>query len=125
MIENLVENLSFISLTWQILTPMIFMLADIITGLSQAIINKNVDTSKMRVGLIHKMLLILIILLSLVIDIAFNISFISRIVCVYLTIMEIISISENMTKAGIDLGKLSNILKIKWEGDEKKNGEIN
>lgn len=112
-INILIERLDFSSVLWQISVPLIFSLADIITGYLQAVINKNVDSQKMRVGLLHKCLIILVIILSFVIEIAFNIGYISKVVCIYVFLMETVSILENLKKAGIDIGKLSNILKDK------------
>ncbi len=114
-VNEIINNLNFSSIIWQILTPIIFSLADIITGFIQAVINKNVDSSKMRTGLLHKILIILIVLLSFVLDMAFSLTFVSKIVCGYVVIMEIMSITENLSKAGIDIGKLTDILKIKRE----------
>ena len=69
----------------------------------------------MREGLLRKILLILIVILSFIFQYAFNIPAISKVVCIYLIIMEIISILENLKKAGIDLGKLGELLKVKRE----------
>ena len=66
------------------------MVADIITGLIQAVINKTLDSQKMREGLLRKALLILIIILSFVSQYAFNIPAVSKIVCIYIIVMEII-----------------------------------
>ena len=117
-IDVLIKSLNFSSIVWQILTPVLFNVADIITGFIQAIINKNVDSSIMRTGLLHKILIILVIILSFIIDITFSLPFISKIVCIYVIVMELISILENISKAGIDLGKLAEIIKIK-KGEEE------
>lgn len=69
----------------------------------------------MREGLLRKILLILIMILSFIFQYAFNIPIISKAVCIYLIVMEIISILENLKKAGIDLGKLGELLKVKAE----------
>ena len=114
-ILEIVQNLNFTNLFWQILTPLLFSFADIITGYIQAVINHNVDSQKMRVGLYHKALLILVIFLSFVIGLAFNIMSIAAIVCTYIVVMEIVSIIENLKKAGIDVGWLSEIVKDKTE----------
>ena len=100
--EDFFIHLNFSNLMWQIITPLIFSLCDILTGYLQALINKNVNSSKMRIGLIHKMLLIITMFLSFVISFAFNISYISIGVCVYICVMELSSILENIKKAGID-----------------------
>lgn len=77
----------------------------------------------MREGLLRKILLIVVIILSFIFQYAFNIPIISKVVCIYLIVMEIISIMENLKKAGIDLGKLGELLKIKTE-DETINVNI-
>ena len=114
-LETIINNLHFTSLLWQVLATLIFMVGDIISGFVSALIQKNVDSQKMREGLLRKMLLILIIALSFIIQYAFNITLISKIVCIYIIIMEVISILENLKKAGIDLGKLGELLKIKQD----------
>lgn len=114
-ILEIVQNLNFTNLFWQIITPILFSLADIVTGYIQAVINKNVDSQKMRVGLYHKVLIILVLFLSFILGIAFDIMAISSFVCVYVVIMEVISIIENLKKAGIDVGWLSEIVKDKTE----------
>lgn len=95
----IIDKLNFSGIIWQIATPLIFSLADIVTGYIQAWINNDVDSQKMREGLLHKMLLVLIILLSFVLQYAFNIQFISSVVCVYIVLMEIVSILENLKKS--------------------------
>lgn len=116
--ENLqyfIENLNFANIYWQIGTTLIFMLADIISGVVSASILHDIDSQKMREGLLRKVLLVLIVLLSFIVGGAFNLTFISKVVCIYIIIMETISILENLKKAGVDLGKLGELLKIKQE----------
>lgn len=120
---ELIKNLNFSSVMWQIATPLIFSISDIITGYIQALINKNVDSQKMRVGLLHKVLILIIIVLSFTIQFAFNIKYIASFVCIYVTLMEIVSILENLKKANIELGKLSEILKNK--NDETTSESVN
>lgn len=114
-IEQIITSLNFTNIFWQGGATLIFMIADIVSGVIQAIINKNLDSQKMREGLLRKMLLILVVILSFIFQYAFNIPAISKVVCIYLIIMEIISILENLKKAGIDLGKLGELLKVKTE----------
>lgn len=118
-IMYILNELDFSSVVWQIMTPLIFSMADIVTGLIQAIINKSVDSQKMRMGLLHKTLLIIIILLGFTLDFTFSINFVSRSICIFIIAMEIISIVENLKKAGINIGKVTNILK------EKSNNTVN
>ena len=88
--ENLqyfIEHLNFANVYWQIGTTLIFMLADIISGVVSATILHDLDSQKMREGLLRKVLLILIVLLSFVVGSAFNLTFISKAVCIYIIIM--------------------------------------
>ena len=117
-IQEILQNIHFSSIYWQILAPCIFSLCDILTGFIQAIINKNIDSKIMRTGLLHKVLIIIILLLSFIADLSFNLNFVSKIVCGYIILMESISILENLKKAGVDVGKLAEILKN--EGKEVK-----
>lgn len=112
-LEQIINNLHFTSLFWQVIATLVFMLADIISGLISAVIRNDLDSKVMREGLLRKILLIMVVALSFVISSAFGINIISKVVCIYIIIMEIISILENLKKAGIDLGKLGELLKIK------------
>lgn len=112
--EEFFMNLHFTNIIWQIATPLLFSLIDIITGYIQAVINKNVESKKMREGLLHKFLLVLIIFIGFIIQFAFNVNYISVCICLYICVMEMTSILENLQKAGIEL-KIANFLK----GDEK------
>lgn len=47
-IQEILQNLNFSNIIWQILAPCIFSLCDIITGFIQAVINKDVDSKVMR-----------------------------------------------------------------------------
>lgn len=116
-IQEFISHMEFSNVGWQILSTLIFMLADYVTGFVGAVIQKNVDSQKMREGLLRKAMLVLVVFLSFIIQYSFNISVISKIVCAYIIIMEIVSIFENLKKAGIDLGKLGEILKIKSENE--------
>ena len=112
-IQEIIETLNFSSILWQILTPIIFSLSDVLTGFIQAIINNNLDSKIMRQGLLHKVLIFVVLILSFVIDRTFDLPIISKFVSCYIIIMETISIFENLSKAGLNFGKLTDILKIK------------
>lgn len=113
--EDLLNNVNFSTMVWQIITPFVFILVDILSGYVQAIINKNVDSKIMREGLLHKFLLTLVIIVGYVIQFAFNLNFVAQAITIYICIMELMSFLENLQKAGVDLGKLGDILKTKKE----------
>lgn len=113
--EELIQSLSFSNIIWQVLTPLIFSGLDILTGYIQAVINKNVDSKIMREGLLHKCLLIVAILIGYVVEYAFGVTAVAQVITIYICLMEVMSILENLKKAGLDLGKLGNFLKNKEE----------
>ena len=71
-VQDLVNNLDFSSIAWQVLTPIIFSVVDIVTGFIQAVINNNVSSKVMRVGLLHKVLIVIVIITAFVGGLAFN-----------------------------------------------------
>lgn len=112
--EEIIKTLTFSNIAWQVITPLIFSGLDIITGYIQAVINKNVDSKVMREGLLHKCLLIVAIVIGYVVEYAFNLKAVASIITIYICVMEIMSIAENLKKAGIEL-KIFDILKNKKE----------
>lgn len=131
-LEQIVNTLNFASLGWQIGATLVFILSDIISGVISALIQKNLDSQKMREGLLRKILLIIVVILGFIIEYAFKMPYVSKVVCIYIVVMETISIMENMQKAGIELGRLGDLLKIKPEDntvnliikkEEKENGK--
>lgn len=44
----LFKDVDFTNIIWQVITPLIFSIADILTGFIQALINHDVDSQKMR-----------------------------------------------------------------------------
>lgn len=110
-----------------------FMAFDIISGLLQAIANKTYASSKMRVGLWHKISFILIIALAVglefaqgFIDLGFTVPLVVP-VCAYICMNEIGSIIENLALLNPKLvpAKLRELLNIKFDidkDDETKEG---
>lgn len=126
IVNQLVNSLNFVNIFWQIGTPIIFIICDVVAGVLQAIVNQNMDSQKMREGLIHKALIIMILILSFAIQYTFNLGIISKFVCIYIIVMEIISIFENLNKVGIDLFGSSRIIKEKSDAtNENLNKLIN
>ena len=118
-INDIIQNLNFTNVAWQIATPLLFSLFDIITGYLQARINNDIKSEIMREGLIHKFLLIIIILIGFILQYSFGINGISVVICVYICVMEITSIFENLQKAGINL-KIFEIFLGKGDKEWKK-----
>ncbi len=92
--------------SWAIAGAVFFMVFDIISGLAAAIINKEVSSSKMRVGLGHKVIMLLFITLALGIEVvSLHVSGLGfdgvtvYAVCLFICVMEVASILENLCKA--------------------------
>lgn len=86
-----------------------FMALDIITGFVQACVNKNVESQKMKDGLLHKCGFLLAILFGILceysmqyIDLGFTMP-IQEAVCGFICCIEIISILENLAKISPEL----------------------
>lgn len=91
---------------WAIAIACAFMVMDILTGFIGAVINGNVSSAKMRVGLGHKILLCCLIAVAVMIELAgthiagLGFSGVSvTVVCAYIIIMEVASILENVCAA--------------------------
>ena len=119
-IQEVINSLDFSSLAWQVFTPIIFSVVDILTGFIQAMINNSVSSKVMRVGLLHKILIIIVVMLGFVGGAAFNLPVIPKFICGYIVIMETISIFENLAKAGLDVRELVKFFKL---GSKNKEGE--
>ena len=100
-----------------------FIALDFLTGFTQAVANKTVDSTKMRDGLWHKCGLVMAMLLAAMIewamhyiDLGFTLPLFVP-VSVFIMLTEIVSIFENICKLSPELAdsKLAQIFKI----DEK------
>lgn len=92
--------------TWSIGLAMGFMLMDNLTGLIGSIITHSFSSSKMREGLGHKVLLLCVIAMSVMLEIGGEhiegLGFTSvtvPVVCVYIIVMEVGSVLENVCAA--------------------------
>ena len=74
----------------------VFIVLDIITGLLKAVLEHNLQSTKMREGLLHKIMEIVIVVMSYCLDILLNTNTLSTGVILFLVGMEGISILENV-----------------------------
>lgn len=86
-----------------------FMMLDIVSGFTQAVVNKCVDSSKMKQGLWHKCGFLLAIIFGwlcecsmIYIDLGFSLP-IQNAVCAFIILTEIVSILENLGKISPEL----------------------
>lgn len=94
------------SQVWAILLACVMMIADVLTGFIGAVIRHDVDSSTMRKGLLHKVLVLVIIAVAYVLGV--GLGYVSgidmnvpstEVVCGYVIVMEIASVLENVSKA--------------------------
>ena len=86
-----------------------FMVLDLLTGFTQAVINKCVDSSKMKTGLMHKCGFLLAIIFGMLceyamsyVDLGFSVP-VQDAVCVFIILTEIVSNLENLGKISPEL----------------------
>ena len=108
MIEiiKIVEKLHYVNFGWAFLLPVILMAIDIVTGFANAWASKEVQSSKMRNGIVKKvgeMMLIVAVgvvcyAVMLPVEILYCVSF-------YIAFMEGVSVLENLDLVGVPIPK--------------------
>lgn len=122
----LIPHVRFYQEIWIYLTPLIFMLADIITGFSGAYITKNIVSHKMRSGIIKKCGEMVVIFLTALVCFVLGLPHqIIVVVSLYMILLETTSIFENLDKMGVPIPKwiesaLNNAVNEINDGDVKK-----
>ena len=122
--ESVVKEIQFTHRYWVLLLPLILMSADIVTGWIQATINGTWDSTKMRTGLFRKSGEMLVIVIAYVISVAIALPVdIPAWIAIYIIIMEIISVCENLDQAGVPMPvwitrRLKKVAKDLSDGDE-------
>ena len=87
---------------WTLLLPIIMMGADVLTGWIQASVNGTWDSTKMRKGLFRKSGEIVILVLAYVVQVAIALpANIYIFISIYVCIMELLSVIENLDQAGL------------------------
>ena len=114
---------------WLIAFVLVLSLLDIVSGLVQALINRDFQSSRMREGLGHKAVLVLVIVLSVVVqgfaahvgDSGWDVPLIYP-TCLYIAVMEVSSVIENVALAYPELAgsKLLRLFRNSCEETEEK-----
>lgn len=121
---SITQEIQFVSMRWIFLLPLAFMLIDFISGFLKAWKNNEIDSSKMRKGLVKKIgeVLMLVVGELLVAGTMFPYSMdILKFISVYLILMEAISIFENLALLGVPIpGFINKTLKQTAETIEKE-----
>lgn len=91
---------------WAIFAALVMMLMDIVSGFAGAVVQSNVSSQKMREGIGHKALLVIVIVMAVLIqtftlhigDMGWSVPLIVP-CCVYIIVMELSSVLENVCQA--------------------------
>lgn len=107
-----------------IVIVLVFILLDVVSGLLKAVATTGFDSSVMRQGFFHKLGELLSVALCVVVDaclprlgIPVDVNF-SAVCCIYLVIMEIGSILENIGAINPELRQPLSKIFAKLKGDE-------
>lgn len=89
--------------SWGIALACVMMVADVVVGFIVAAVNEELSSTKMRKGLLHKALMLVLIFVCLAIEIGISHTVAlpydvptCEVVCGYIVIMELISVLENI-----------------------------
>lgn len=128
LLEDLKNSISAAEDYRLILLPFVLMVIDFLTGISHAWATGHLKSYKMREGLNKKVGEISILLVGYMFTWAINApKYIMIGVTIYIIIMELISLSENLDKMGVPLPKpLKKALRnaeYKINKDEEKEGD--
>lgn len=88
---------------WGITLACVMMVADVVVGFIVAVINEKLSSTKMRNGLLHKALMLILIFVCLAIEVSISHTGTlpydvptCEVVCGYIVVMELISVLENI-----------------------------
>ena len=102
--ENITQEIQFTHRYWVMLLPLILMAADIVTGWIQASVNDTWESTKMRKGLFRKSGELSVIVIAYVVYVAISLPVdVPAFIAVYISIMEILSVCENLDQAGVPM----------------------
>jgi toxin secretion/phage lysis holin len=121
---NVSQEIQFTSAQWIFMLPLAFMLIDFISGFLKAWKNNEIDSSKMRKGLVKKLGEVLMLVVGELIVAGTMLPYSSDIlkfISGYLCLMEAISIFENLALLGVPVpGFINRTLKQTAETIEKE-----
>ena len=124
-LKGLMEEFHYTSKVWVVFVPVILMSLDIITGVVNAWAKNELKSSKLREGLAKKFGELTVIFLGELFVIAFDMpAIMASGFSIYIVVMELISICENLDKLGVPTPKfIKNALaecNHKIQEDDKK-----
>ena len=105
-IKELVEQFEFTDTTWTLMLPIILMAIDVLTGVINAWIKGEIKSSILRKGLGKKIGEIVVLAIGELFLIAMSLPMaVLNGISLYIIVMELISICENLEKLGVPIPK--------------------
>ena len=98
------DTITFVHTYDILLVPCLLMVVDYFTGVVQAWVNKNINSSKLRSGLVKKLGEVIAVAVPIYLEHSMHIppAFV-KFLSLYIVVMELISIIENLGKMGVNL----------------------
>ena len=101
--EEMIQNIHFANIFWTLITPVILIGLDVLTGVIISWRNNDFKSAKMREGLAKKFGELVYILVGILTKYALNTDLILNFTIIYICIMELSSLAENCDKLGVRL----------------------
>lgn len=103
---DIIKTLHFTNMVWLLVLPVAMMAIDIVTGVINAWKQKDFQSTKMRAGLAKKAGELLIIVIGVLFTYGMGVpDYIIKFISLYIIVMELMSIVENIDKLGVPLPK--------------------
>lgn len=118
--EEIIQEIHFTSLWWEIVAPVILITLDVLTGITIAWRNDDFQSAKMRAGLSKKFGELVYILVGILTKYALGTDLVLYFTVGYICLMEISSLAENCDKLGV---KMPEKLKQKLNNDNNNKEE--
>ena len=102
--QDIMGQVQFVSLLWMLIIPAVLMAVDWLTGLANAWAKGEIISSKMRTGGVKKLGELVVLGLGLLFMVGMNMpQTIEGFISLYIIVMELVSIAENLVAAGVPL----------------------
>lgn len=100
------KSFHFTNAVWVLLIPVSLMGFDVLTGYLNAWLKGEVKSYRMREGLVKKVGEITILVIGKLFEFGLNLpTYIMNVISLYIILMELVSISENLDKLGVPIPK--------------------
>lgn len=102
--QEILQHVQTASLVWMLIGPFVLMVFDFITGLANAWAHGDIISSKMRTGGVKKLGECVVLAIGLLFMVAYNMpKAVEAFISFYISVMELISIAENLRDMGVPL----------------------